>query len=248
MPPSDTFRLSGEPAPPLPRHCTSCLSYERGACGVLTPDQLRRLAATALRRRFPPGSQILPPTRAEDLCASLVSGVAKLSCHLEGGRQQIVALATAPSIVAAPFADRDDTRAVAATEVDVCLLRRSTLEDLARENHALEHELHESSLADLRDARELLVTLGRKSARERVAWFLLFMRQRHCRTEEPAPEGSVIELPLSRGDIADFLGLTIETVSRQFSQLKNEGAITVPDGRRFSVRDLRQLEAAAGRA
>ena len=111
----------------------------------------------------------------------------------------------------------------------------------------LEHGLYAQALAELDEARDLLLTLGRKTARERVATFLLLIA-RHAPQDEGARHGgrTAFDLPLSRAEIADFLGLTIETVSRQITRLKTEGLIHVAQNRRISVPDLEALAAVSG--
>ena len=100
----------------------------------------------------------------------------------------------------------------------------------------LEHRLHEQALRELDEAREWMLTLGRKSAAEKVASFLLMIA---CTTiPRPRPEAEPFELPLKRADIADFLGLTIETVSRQITKLRKAGVIHLENNRSVTVPDL----------
>lgn len=107
-----------------------------------------------------------------------------------------------------------------------------------------EHRLLQQTLRELDEAREWMVTLGRKTATEKIASFLL-MIARNIRPE--AAERSVaFDLPLSRAEIADYLGLTIETVSRQFTRLRGEGVIRVENNRHVIVDDLSRLAVRAG--
>lgn len=232
----------------FPRSCAACLAWEQGACGALSRSELRRLAAGASRRRLGPGSPVRFARDGADQCVSLVSGTVKLSRFLGDGRQQIIALPTAPRLIDPPFGSRPDVGAAAVTEADICVFRRSVLEAIARENPALQHRLHVQALAELEESRELLLTLGRRTARERVSAFLLAMFERRSVTARSEAGPATIDLPLSRSEIGDYLGLTIETVSRQFSQLKRDGIILVPDARRVVLEDPRQLIAAAGQA
>jgi CRP/FNR family transcriptional regulator len=94
-----------------------------------------------------------------------------------------------------------------------------------------------------------MVLLGRKTATEKVASFLLLLARRSTLTgcaHVAAPEVPRFELPLTRADIADYLGLTIETVSRQITRLKSAGTIRLLDNRLFVVPDMSELVKAAG--
>ncbi len=104
-------------------------------------------------------------------------------------------------------------------------------------------------LAELDEARDWLLSIGRKTARERVA-SLLHMIATHVPDASPAPaqqRTSVsLDLPLTRNDMADFLGLTIETVNRQISRLRQEGVIDLENNRHVTIADMERLSEAAG--
>ena len=109
------------------------------------------------------------------------------------------------------------------------------------ESPELERRLLKQTLKQLDDARDWMLTLGRKTAGEKVASFLLLIVRNIDPYANP-PENTVsFDLPLTRGDIADFLGLTLETVSRQISALKSEGVIVLDGKRRVIVPDIRKL-------
>lgn len=224
-----------------PKPCRFCLALEDGLCRTLSAEEIRRLATGATRRRLRAGTEI--PGAAGEHCANLVSGIVRLSKLLPDGRQQIVALKTAPSLIGTPFLLGTDICAKALTDVELCFFPRAAFESITRKNQALEHCLHMQALRDLDEARNLLLSLGRKNARERVASFLLMIAERLV---PPDSDERTVELPLTRTDIADFLGLTIETVSRQFTALKREGLIALPDARRVRLIALERLKVAAG--
>jgi CRP/FNR family transcriptional regulator len=91
-----------------------------------------------------------------------------------------------------------------------------------------------------------MVTLGRKTAAEKVASFLLLIARNIDATADDDRKSCVFELPLTRADIADFLGLTIETVSRQFTRLRTDGIISIENNRHVTVPSLARLEARSG--
>ncbi len=163
---------------------------------------------------------------------------------MPNGRQQIVGLQFAPDFLGRPFADSSSVGAVAASAVRLCVFPRAELEDMARRSHPLEHRLHAQALRELDDAREWMVILGQKSASQKLASFLLLLGT-HI---DPRVDGcsDVIDLPWTRADIADFLGLTIETVSRQLTLLRNAEIIAIEKNRRVTVRDHAALRSEAG--
>lgn len=111
----------------------------------------------------------------------------------------------------------------------------------------MERLLLERTFAALEDARARMLTLARRSASERVAGFLLDMADRAATTGCSAVQGGpfTFDLPLTRGEIAELLGLTIETVSRQLTQLKTDGLIALPSSRAVTIRDRQGLAARA---
>ena len=149
--------------------------------------------------------------------ANLLQGVVRLSKMLADGRQQIVGLQFPPDFIGRPFGDESRLSAEAASDVEVCTFTRAVLRDMIRRYPELEHQLFRQTLAELDDSREWLLAIGRKTARERVA-SLLYMIGTHVpdvsRLAARQRTNVTFDLPLSRTDMADFLGLTIETVSR----------------------------------
>jgi CRP/FNR family transcriptional regulator len=115
---------------------------------------------------------------------------------------------------------------------------------MMKESPELEHRLLKQALNELDEARDWMVTLGRKTAAEKVASFL-FLIATHL-DPEATGENRRFDLPLSRADIADFLGLTIETVSRQMSKLKADGVISIVANRHIEVAKLSKLKACCG--
>jgi len=107
----------------------------------------------------------------------------------------------------------------------------------------MERKLHSQSLKELDEARDWMLTLGRKSAQEKVASFL-YLIATHIDPEKT--DKSCFDLPLSRADIADFLGLTIETVSRQMTKLRKDNIIQIENNRHITVPDMAALNFAAG--
>ena len=115
-----------------------------------------------------------------------------------------------------------------------------------KESPELEHRLLRQTLNELDEARDWMVTLGRKTASEKVASFLLMIARNIDPTLDPAASSASFNLPLTRADIADFLGLTIETVSRQLTRLRTDGVIRIENNRHVTVDSLARLESRSG--
>jgi CRP/FNR family transcriptional regulator, anaerobic regulatory protein len=228
----------------IPVLCQSCEARHQGICGALDASQLVQLGRWTSRREVPPGTELVTAGLAADRYSNILSGVVKLTKLLPDGRQQIVGLQFAPDFLGRPFADSSEVSAEAATIVRVCAFPRSVLEEMVRQSPALEHRLHKQALRELDDARDWMMILGQKSAYEKVASFLLLLG-RHV---DPLVDGysKTFDTPLKRSDIADFLGLTIETVSRHLTHLRKAGIITILKNRRVTVNNYAALEAAAG--
>ncbi|SFD96881.1 CRP/FNR family transcriptional regulator, anaerobic regulatory protein [Sulfitobacter brevis] len=228
----------------IPLLCRACEARHKGICGALDPKQLQQLGRQTGRREVAAGTELVAAGVQTDGYANILSGIVKLSKLMADGRQQIVGLQFAPDFVGRPFAASSDVSAEAASTVRICTFPRSALEDMVRQSPGLEHRLHEQALRELDDAREWMMTLGQKSAAEKVATFLLLL-SRHV---DPLVEGysDHLEIPLKRSDIADFLGLTVETVSRNLTQLRKAGVLTIQKNRLVTVNDFSLLETAAG--
>lgn len=229
---------------PVPSVCQGCRVRHEGICAALNPSELRHLARNARHTRHDAGAGLALERGEISGYANVTNGAVKLSRMLRDGRQQLVGLQFAPDLMGRLFRTESPLTAEAASDVVLCRFPRSVLEALVASSSELKQHLLEQSLRDLDDAREWMVTLGRKSAVERVASMLLLVVSRTGGSER---QGELtIELPISRADMADFLGLTLETVSRQVSRLRRDGIISVQGHRSVVVHDLERLRASSG--
>jgi len=230
----------------IPILCRSCEARHKGMCGVLSPLQLQSLVKTTHKARHNPGTELIGESTEVRSYANVMRGVVKLSKVLEDGRQQLVGLQFAPDFLGRLFGQENAVTAEAASTVELCVVPKGALESLIEESPALEHKLMQQTLRELDEARDWMVTLGRKTAQEKVASFL-YLIATHADPAVPDQEDRVsFDLPLTRADIADFLGLTIETVSRQITKLRQAGAIFVSNNRKIVVPDLQALRDLAG--
>lgn len=230
----------------VPVLCVACDARHRGVCGALDADQLTTLSKTSTKKRLKTGMELIGDTETVKGYANILSGVVKLVKSLPDGREQIVGLQFAPDFLGRPFQDDSVVSAQAATNVVLCSFPKRAIEALIKQSPRLEHSLLKQALRDLDEARDWMLTLGRKNALERVATYLLLIANYINPATRPHSEPMAFDLPMSRLEIADFLGLTIETVSRQLTKLRVDGVIQVRQTRRIVVNSPVRLKACAG--
>ncbi|MET3900059.1 CRP/FNR family transcriptional regulator [Devosia sp. UYZn731] len=229
----------------IPLLCRSCEARHQGMCGVLNPQELVELARHTHKARHDEGAELIGDSTEIRSYANVMRGVVKLSKTLEDGRQQVVGLQFAPDFLGRLFGHENVTNAQAASPVELCVVPRPALERMMAANPALEKRLLRQTLRELDEARDWMVTLGRKTAGEKVASFLWLIAT-HLDPAGESSDGAEFDLPLSRADIGDFLGLTIETVSRHMSKLRQAGVIAITRNRHIEVPDLEALRNCCG--
>jgi CRP/FNR family transcriptional regulator len=232
---------SGQP------RCLDCTIRLQAVCAHADAVELVELERIKRYRSYAPGQVIASTGDELTLVGSLVEGVAQISTLLPDGRRQMVGLLFPSDFVGRPGRSRIDHDVVAVTPVTLCMFRKSDFERLLRDNPSIERRLLDMTLDELDAARDWMLLLGRKTARERVASLVLMMARREAALLQRPPQvGQRVPLRLSRQEIADYLGLTIETVSRQFGALRTDGLLAITDARSVEIRDLAGLHRAAG--
>ncbi|MEI9412226.1 Crp/Fnr family transcriptional regulator [Mesorhizobium salmacidum] len=230
----------------IPVLCKSCEARHRGVCGALDPDQLVDLARNSSKHSVQPGAELVGDAEAIDSFSNVLSGVVKLTKTLSDGRQQIVGLQFAPDFLGRPFKLESSINAEAATDVSLCSFPKTAIERMMKVSPELEHRLLQQTLKELDQARDWMVTLGRKTASEKVASFLLIIATNIDPAAAQDTGSATFDLPLTRADIADFLGLTIETVSRQLTRLRADGVIRIENNRHVFVENMNRLKQRSG--
>lgn len=225
--------------------CSQCPIRHRAVCARCDEDELALLEKVKSYRTFQAGEVIL--WRGEELhfVASLVEGVASLSKTLEDGRTQMVGLLLPSDFIGRPGRERIDFDVTATTDVTLCCFERKPFEKIVQDTPNVAKRLMELALDELDSARDWMLLLGRKTAREKIATFIEMLLRRSSVADFDGVQHD-LSLPMTRDQIANYLGLTLETVSRQFNALKKEGIISFSDRRRFEVRDIAALHDATG--
>jgi CRP-like cAMP-binding protein len=163
----------------------------------------------------------------------VLTGTVRTYKVLNDGRRQIGAFYLPGDIFGLEVGDDHTFSAEAIVDSRILVIKRSSVISLAARQNDIARQLWTMTATELQRVQDHILLLI-KTAQERVAGFLLEMAKR-------APAGNEIDLPMSRQDIADYLGLTIETVSRTLTQLENSAAIAVPSSRRIVLRNRAAL-------
>jgi len=219
--------------------CQNCAVRDSALCASMSDDELTSLSMIGRRRVVPAGQVISWAGDASRSCANVVSGALKVTATLADGREQIVGLLFPGDFVGQLFADETSLTVTAIVETDLCSYARTAFETLLGDHPRLERMLLKRTMASLNEARARMLALGRKNAQERVAGFILDLAGR---AGTRGADGVLhVAIPVSRGEMADYLGLTIETVSRQLTRLRTGHVIAFANG----DRDCRILDADA---
>ena len=198
-------------------------------CGdAFDPRELQELHELAVQVRRHPGEAIFAEGELAAGVFGLSRGVARLYKLLPDGRRQVMTFGLPGEFLGMPIVCRHSVSADAIGEVDLCRFSRIELTNLIRSRSNLTRLLMEFATQQLETAQDQLLLIGKGSAEEKVAMFLVNWRSRLARVTAVSES---IPLPMPRQDIADFLGLTLETVSRTLTKFEQRNAIRlVPKG------------------
>ena len=182
---------------------------------------------------FARNAEIYGENEPAEYLYKVISGTVRTYKVLNDGRRQIGFFYLPGDVFGLEVGDNHSFSAEAIVDCKVLVIKRSSVIALAARQSDVSRQLWEMTATELRRVQDHIMLLI-KTAQERVAGFLLEMAAR-------VPGSTEIELPMSRQDIADYLGLTIETVSRTLTQLENSSAIAVPTSRRIVLRNRAAL-------
>jgi CRP/FNR family transcriptional regulator len=230
--------------------CDQCAIHNRAICSRASSAAAQELQSLSRIRRFSAGQVIIGERTQSGFLGNVVSGMVKLCKTLEDGRQQVVGLLFPSDFFGRPFEEQSPFSFEAATDVEICVFERQAFETLLERFPEVEHELLVQVLTELDAAREWMVLLGCQSAREKVASFLLMLLRRStligCE-KAGKPDAPIVTFPVSRRDVALYLGTTPETVSRQVQWMSRNNIIKIIDGQTFEITNPQKLALTAAR-
>ena len=222
--------------------CGDCPIRHRAVCARCETDELSRLEAMKYYRSFQAGQTVVWSGDRMDFVASVVTGIATLTQTMEDGRRQMVGLLLPSDFVGRPGRSVAAYDVTAVTDLVMCCFRKKPFEEMMAETPHVAQRLLDMTLDELDAAREWMLLLGRKTAREKIASLLAIIARRDATLKLKTAKGVVaFELPLTREEMSDYLGLTLETVSRQMSALKRDAVIDLEGKRRVLIPDFNRL-------
>lgn len=220
--------------------CADCAAGAIGFCAMLSREVVDVIAARSRLVQFKRGQVISDGQSNEEVALILRKGMVKISQTLVDGRHQIVDFLLPGDALFHRPGDEDNLRiTVASTDVEACELSADQLADICTSNTAIGSALVASAFREVERKNRQIVMLGRKRSEERVASLISELL---TKTSRFGNRRDVLSLPMSRAEIADYLGLTTETVSRAFSVLREHGIISLPRRSEVVVRDAAELK------
>jgi CRP/FNR family transcriptional regulator len=237
------LKTNARPTAALPTiPCHRCEVRDRAFCAGVEPEELDRLNAIVTQVRLNPRQMVFFEDDPADFVFNVTQGMVRVSKNLADGRRQVTGFLYPGDFLGVAFNDTYAYDAEAVNMVALCRFPRAKLRALFDDFPRLESRLLSATANELATAQDQMLLLGQKSARERVATFLLMLARR---AERCGKSGRSLDLPMTRTDIADYLGLCMETVSRTLSSFRKEGLIDYDTITPVILQQRDQLESVA---
>lgn len=220
--------------------------FDRFALGILSlgmTQATRSKFEAAARYSSARGGDVPIMGNGKDKIVFVASGSVKLVAHASQGREQVVSFQFTGDLLSVPATHAHAYSLSALEDCELISFPAEEFFNLAQQEEGMILEVLKRTVRALANCREKAITLGRKTAQERMASFLITMAER---IGLPSDKGVELHLPMSRSDMGDSLGLTIETVSRQLSELRSCGLLETPTRSKFVLPDIAGLQARAG--
>jgi CRP/FNR family transcriptional regulator, anaerobic regulatory protein len=222
--------------------CADCEVRSLALCGALELEELGPLRALTSEVVAEPGQTVIYEDDPARHLFIVKEGVARLTKILPDGRRQITGFLFPGDFLGLGHGESYGYSAEAVTPLSLCRIERRRMGELLAASPKLEHRMVSIASNEVARAQEQLLLLGRKTARERVANLLMqLVKELEKRSLPIRP----LELPMTRADMADYLGLTIETVSRILARLGHEGVIALETPQRVIIKDRDRLASIA---
>lgn len=227
---------------PGSKHCGDCPIRRQAICSRCQQNELLLLDKMKTYRTFQKGEMIAYAGQQISHVGTLVTGIASIAQGMEDGRRQIMGMLLPSDFVGRPGRRTAQYDIVAASEVVMCRFEITAFEQLLAQSQSLGPRLLEVTMDELDAAREWMLLLGRKSAREKIATLIYMIAAKSRALSGATPHGEFeFTLPLTRETLADYLGLTVETVSRQLTALRKDNVIAIQGQRQVTIMDFRLL-------
>ncbi len=220
MTPLDFTRALFDASPADGQVCMKCGSRSLGLCAPLNAEGLHDMAGETERFGMEPREVLFHQGDPSRYVYTLTSGTARLVRVLADGRQAAIGFRFAGDMLGYVAGDEYIFGAEALTEITVCRMERKRLEEMLRRYPVMARRFRELAAQELSASQDHIMALGRFTAEERVAAFLLVLIEAQ---ERRGRHGPVFELPATRADIGEFLGVRLETVSRAISSFRKRG-------------------------
>jgi CRP/FNR family transcriptional regulator len=237
--------VAGRAETPPGAGCTTCAARTHALCAPLDAEALSRLERHVQPMRLASNEALVHEGDPVDRVYTVTRGLLRAVRYLADGRRQITEFFGRGDFIGLTRSGAHPASVEAVVASDVCGMSRAGLDDLLARFPTLKDRMLAFTVDDLERAHECQVSLGRRNPVEKVAAFLLDMADRSAALGEPTQP---LRLPMTRADIADYLGLTIETVSRSFTRLRQEGVIRLPASHLVDLCRRERLEGLAGRS
>ncbi len=228
---------------PEPSLCRDCGIRDLAICGALKDSELGLLDRLVTHVSLIAGDTLFEEEETPRFVYNVATGTLRISKLLPDGRRQITGFMFPGDFLGVASSQAYTCTAEAVTEAAVCRFNAKELGALCDAHPGLERRLLGKARDELVAAQDHILLLGRKTPAERIATFLLMLSRR---AESWGMPGDPVVLPMARSDIADYLGLTVETVSRTFTRLKSKGTVALPESNRVFLKDLATLRELAG--
>ncbi len=240
----DVKRMSElqEPQPraaPLRSPCGACTVRHLTLCATLEEQELAEMSAIVSSIELGPGDPLFDEGEPAQHVFNVTAGAVKVYKLLADGRRQMTGFLFPGDFLGLANEENYAYSAEAVTHTVLCRFPRRKLERLLERYPKMEHRLLGMASHELAVAQEQMLLLGRKTAREKIASFLLMLSSRSVQRGQ---NGNPVAVPMGRNDIGDYLGLATETVSRTFTQLKQGGSINLLPGGKVEMADRTRLE------
>mgnify|MGYP002634911060 CR=1 FL=1 len=199
------------------RDCGTCPIRHRAVCARCDQDEFEYLEKIKYYRHYEAGQPVLWAGDQMDFVASVVVGMASLTQTMEDGRTQMVGLLFPSDFLGRPGRNNAPYNVTAISDMTVCCFRRASFEQLLETTPNIGSRLLEMTLDELDAAREWMLVLGRKNAREKIASLLAIIARRDAKLQlNTLRDGTTFDLPLTRESMADYLGLTWKPSAAKF--------------------------------